>query len=93
MKEITIGSYIRLKKTPTQIYKVFDIDCEGQSIDAIQKNGYRLILDVSEVELGSDDDMLLYESNTQIEYYRLFKIAICCLNSSFQTIFHLGAGR
>ena len=22
MKEITIGSYIRLKKTPTQIYKV-----------------------------------------------------------------------
>ena len=69
MNEITIGSYTRLKKTPTQIYKVFDIDCESQSIDAIQKNGHKLILDISEVELGSDDDMLLYESNTQIEYY------------------------
>ena len=57
------------RKIECLLYKVFDIDCEGQSIDAIQKNGYRLILDVSEVELGSDDDMLLYESNTQIEYY------------------------
>lgn len=69
MEEITIGSYIRLKKTPTQIYKVFDIDCEGQSIDAIQKNGHRVILDISEVELGSDDDMLLYESDVQIAYH------------------------
>ena len=69
MEEITIGSYIRLKKTPTQIYKVVDIDCEGQSIDAIQKNGHRVILDISEVELGSDDDMLLYESDVQIEYH------------------------
>lgn len=34
MEEITIGSYVKQKKDPTQIYKVFDIDCEGQSIDA-----------------------------------------------------------
>lgn len=69
MKEIVSGSYIRLKKNPIQIYKVFSIDYEGQSIDAIQKNGHRIVLDISEVELGSDDDMLLYENNTPIEYY------------------------
>ena len=69
MEEITIGSYVKQKKDPTQIQKVFDIDCEGQSIDAIQKNGHRVILDISEVEPGSDDDMLLYESDIQIEYH------------------------
>lgn len=67
MEEITHGSYIRLKKDPTQIYKVLDIDSEGQSIDAIQKKGNRIILNITEIEKGTDDDMVSYEGD-QIDY-------------------------
>lgn len=68
MKEqITGGSYIKLKQSPSKIYKVTDVNCE--LIDATQKDKKRVVLNLSEVELGTDDDMYIYEDNyTQIEY-------------------------
>lgn len=69
MTQVENNSYIKLKEDPTKIYKVYDVDCERQIIDALQKDGSRTVLNFSEVEVGSDDDMLLYESDTQLEYY------------------------
>ncbi|MCX4359026.1 MAG: hypothetical protein OSJ22_05260 [Rikenellaceae bacterium] len=68
MKEqITGGTYVKLKVCPSKIYKVTDVNFE--LIDATQKDKKRVVLNLSDVELGTDDDMIKYEDNSiQIEY-------------------------
>ena len=66
-KQITGGSYVKLKENPSKVYKVTDVNCE--LIDATQKDKKRVVLNISDVELGTDDDMIRYEDNSiQIEY-------------------------
>ena len=68
MKEqITGGTYVKLKVCPSKFSKVTDVNCE--LIDATQKDKKRVVLILSDVELGTDDDMIKYEDNSiQIEY-------------------------
>lgn len=66
-KQIIYGSYIKLKESPSKVYKVLDVNCG--LIDATQKDKKRVILNLSDVEPGTDDDMIRYEdSSIQIEY-------------------------
>ncbi|MCS2957557.1 hypothetical protein NXX53_11295 [Bacteroides salyersiae] len=68
MKEqITGGTCVKLKACPSKIYMVTDINCE--SIDATQKDKKRVVLNLSDVEIGNDDDIMRYEDDSiQIEY-------------------------
>lgn len=69
MKVISGGSYIRLKDVPTKIYKVTSVNKKAKLVDATQQNGKRIPLDLSDVELATDDDMFQYEDKSiQIEY-------------------------
>lgn len=66
-EKISGGSYIKSKMEPLKIYKVTDVN--GDLIDATQKNKTRIILNLSDVELATDDDMIKYEDKSiQIEY-------------------------
>lgn len=68
-EEISGGSYIRLKEAPTKIYKVTSVNERAKLVDATQQNGKRIPLELSDVELATDDDMLKYEDKSiQIDY-------------------------
>lgn len=67
--KITGNSYIRLKNDINKIYKVTSINTVAQLVDATQKNGRRVALKLSDVELASSHDIFKYDDNsTQIEY-------------------------
>lgn len=58
------GSYIRLKKDKSQIFKV--ISFNEEVVLALPKNKPQVILKYSDIEPGDDDDMLTYESGQSI---------------------------
>lgn len=64
MKDIEIGSYVKLKSEPTHIFRVLGIN----EFDAyvINKDGKQKIVNIPDLELGDDDDMLSFESDTPI---------------------------
>lgn len=64
MEEITIGSYIRLKNDKSQIFKV--ITFNEEVVLVLPKNKPQVILKYSDIELGDDKDMLIYENDQPI---------------------------
>lgn len=69
MEEIISSLYVKLKKDSTQIYKVSSIDNESHIVVATQKDNSKIVLNLSDIENASDDDMLKYESDIREEYY------------------------
>lgn len=66
-EKISGGSYVKSKNEPSKVYKVTDIN--GDFIDATQKDKKRVILNLSDVVIATDDDMILYEEKSMtIEY-------------------------
>ena len=66
-EKISGGSYIKSKIDPSKVYKVTDIN--GDLIDATQKDKKRVVLNLSDITLATDDDMVRYEDESiQIEY-------------------------
>lgn len=66
-EKISGGSYVKSKNEPSKVYKVTDIN--GVFIDATQKDKKRVILNLSDVVIATDDDMILYEDESMtIEY-------------------------
>lgn len=61
MEEIKIGSYIRLIKDRTQIYKVSSLNEE--IVIAYNTNKIQQTLNISEIEIGDDNDMILFDQN------------------------------
>lgn len=61
MEEIKIGSYIRLIKDRTQIYKVSSLNEE--IVIAYNTNKIQQTLNISEIEIGDDNDIILFDQN------------------------------
>lgn len=67
--KITGNSYIRLKNDINKIYKVTSVNTIAQLVDATQKNGKRVALKLSDVELADSQDIYRYDNDfTQIDY-------------------------
>ncbi|MCS2891751.1 hypothetical protein NXY11_15675 [Parabacteroides faecis] len=64
MKDIKIGSYVRLTKDHTQIYRVFSFDKDV--VVVYDTNKVQQILNISEIEIGDDDDMISFDQNSVI---------------------------
>lgn len=68
MKDITGGSYIRLIKEPTKVYKVTSVNEQAKLIDATDQNRNRISLNLMDVELADNDDIFTFEDNSSPIY-------------------------